>query len=108
MIDPKTGIVFDTTATNLVLKRTPIDDAAFAAVLQDSRWIAKAKQIIMDKQEETRAIVKAEIIDADVNNKRGMVAVKLMLKDGSSYTAELRYPDQSLRCLIYEATGDAE
>ncbi|GBF75916.1 hypothetical protein PA598K_04350 [Paenibacillus sp. 598K] len=108
LIEPETGIVFDTTATNLTLKRTPIDAAAFAAILQDSSWIAKAKRIITDNQEETRAIAKAEIIDADVNNKRGMVAVKLVLEDGSSYTAELRYPGQTLRSLIYEANGDAE
>ncbi|WNS43936.1 hypothetical protein [Paenibacillus sp. MMS20-IR301] len=108
MIDPETGTMIDTTAANVALKRTPIDAAAAAAVLKDSRWIARAKQIITDKQGETRAIVKASITGQDVNNKRGMVAVKLVLEDGSSYTAELRYPDQTLRCLIYEAAGEAE
>lgn len=57
---------------------------------------------MMNKQGEKRAIVKASLTDTEVNNKRGMVAVKLLLEDGSSYTAELRYPDQTLRCLIYE------
>lgn len=44
----------------------------------------------------------AYLIDTDKNNSRGMVDVKLLLEDGSSYIAELRYPDKSLRCLLYE------
>ncbi|MNR54328.1 hypothetical protein D3C85_1744930 [compost metagenome] len=50
----------------------------------------------------------ASLTDTDVNNKRGMVAVKVVLEDGSSYTAELRYPDQTLRCLIYEEAEAAK
>lgn len=108
MIDPDTGTVVDTTATNVALTRTPIDAAAAAAVHKDASWIHKATQILTEKQGETRAIVKASLTGTEVNNKRGMVAVKLLLEDGSSYTAELRYPDQTLRCLIYEAAGEAE
>ncbi|MNU09271.1 hypothetical protein D3C72_2557370 [compost metagenome] len=61
----------------------------------------------MDKQGETRRIVKAYLTDTEVNNKRGMVAVDLLLEDGSRYNAEFRYPDQALRCLIYEAADNA-
>lgn len=103
LIDAKSGAVIDTTAFNPTLKRTPIDAAAPKAVQKDKRWIQKATQIVKERQGESRPIVKAYLTDQETNNKRGMVAVKLMLKDGSSYTAELRYPDQTLRCLIYEA-----
>lgn len=108
MIDAKTGIVEDTTVINLALKRTPIDAAAASAILKDASWINKATQVITDKQGETRKIVKAYLTDTEVNNKRGMVAVDLLLEDGSRYNVEFRYPDQALRCLIYEAAGDAK
>lgn len=58
--------------------------------------------ILTDKQKESRKIVTATLINTETNDKRGMVAVQMMLEDGSSYTAEMRYPDQSLRCLTYE------
>lgn len=103
MIDAKTGDVLDTTVINGSLKRTPIDDAAANIIAQDASWIHKATQVVMNKQGEKRTIVKASLTDTGVNNKRGMVAVKLLLEDGSSYTAEFRYPNQALRCLIYEA-----
>lgn len=102
MIDAKTGVVEDTTIFNPTLKRTPIDTAAAKAIQKDSRWIHKATRLITEKQEETRTIVMAYLTDTEVNNKRGMVAVKLQLEDGSTYTAEFRYPDQTLRCLLYE------
>ncbi|WP_372238232.1 hypothetical protein [Paenibacillus sp. FSL R7-0273] len=102
IIDAGTGDVLDTTVINGTLKRTPIDAAAAGGIGKDAGWIHKATQIVMNKQGEKRAIVKASLTDTEVNNKRGMVAVKLLLEDGSSYTAELRYPDQTLRCLIYE------
>ncbi|WP_052380324.1 hypothetical protein [Paenibacillus camerounensis] len=102
IIDARTGDVLDTTAVNLASKRTPIDTAAAARIEEDASWIHKATQIVMNKQGDKRAIVKADLTDTEVNNKRGIVAVKLLLEDGSHYTAELRYPDQTLRCLIYE------
>ncbi|WP_342440073.1 hypothetical protein NSS79_15815 [Paenibacillus sp. FSL L8-0436] len=108
IIDAKTGVVLDTTAINVALKRTPIDKAAASAIQKDASWIQKATQIVTDKQGETRNIVKAYLTDTEVNNKRGMVAVKLLLEDGSSYTAEFRYPNQALRCLIYEAADKAD
>lgn len=105
IIDAKTGDVLDTTAVNVALTRTPIDEAAAKVIQTDASWIHKATQIVMDKQGETRKIVKAYLTDTEVNNKRGMVAVDLLLEDGSRYNAEFRYPDQTLRCLIYEPAG---
>ncbi|WP_239004688.1 hypothetical protein [Paenibacillus tepidiphilus] len=102
-IDAKSGVVEDTTAFNPTLKRTPIDTSAASAILKDDSWIQEATQIVQDKQGESRTIVKASLTDMETNNKRGMVAVELLLEDGSRYNAELRYPDQTLRCLIYEA-----
>ncbi|MNP57574.1 hypothetical protein D3C76_1524150 [compost metagenome] len=107
LINATTGAVEDTTAINLALKRTPIDDDAAGTIQKDASWIHKAVQVITDKQGETRTIVKAYLTDTEFNNKRGMVDVKLLLEDGSSYTAEFRYPDQTLRCLIYEASDKA-
>lgn len=107
IIDAKTGVVLDTTAINVALKRTPIDAAAASAIRKDASWINKATEVITDKQGETRRIVKAYLTDTEVNNKRGMVAVDLLLEDGSRYNAEFRYPDQALRCLIYEAADNA-
>lgn len=104
IIDAKTGVVEDTTAINLALTRTPIDTAAATAIYKDASWIHKATQVVTEKQGETRTIVQAYLTDIEVNNKRGMVAVDLLLEDGSKYNAEFRYPDQTLRCLIYEAT----
>jgi hypothetical protein len=104
LINATTGAVEDTTAINLALKRTPIDDDAAGTIQKDASWIHKAVQVITDKQGETRTIIKAYLTDTEFNNKRGMVDVKLLLEDGSSYTAEFRYPDQTLRCLIYEAS----
>ncbi|CAM4426088.1 hypothetical protein PATY110618_14460 [Paenibacillus typhae] len=105
IIDAKTGDMLDTTVINGALKRTPIDDAAANRIAKDASWIHKATQIVMNKQGEKRTIVKASLTGTENNNKRGMVAVKLLLEDGSSYTAELRYPNQALRCLIYEPAG---
>ncbi|WP_052429695.1 hypothetical protein [Paenibacillus borealis] len=104
-IDPETGIAVDTTAINGALKRTPIDAAAAAAILKDNSWINKATQVVKDKQGEKRKIVKAYLTDTEVNNKRGMVAVDVLLEDGSKYNAEFRYPSKMLRCLIYEPAG---
>lgn len=101
-IDPETGVVVDTTAINGTLKRTPIDTAAAAALKKDNSWINKATQVVKDKQGEKRKIVKAYLTDTEVNNKRGMVAVDVLLEDGSKYNAEFRYPGKMLRCLIYE------
>ncbi|MBT2293680.1 hypothetical protein J7E73_32230 [Paenibacillus albidus] len=108
IIDGPTGIVVDTTASNFSLKRTPISASAASLIQKDASWIHEATQIVIEKQGETRKITKAFLTDTATNNKRGMVAVKLLLEDGSSYTAEMRYPDQSLRCLIYEPANMAK
>jgi hypothetical protein len=102
IVDYPTRTVVDTTAANFTLKRTPISDEAAIAVQKDATWIHEATKIVTDKQGETRKITMAYLIDTDKNNSRGMVDVKLLLEDGSSYIAELRYPDKSLRCLLYE------
>ncbi|WP_238653678.1 hypothetical protein [Paenibacillus piscarius] len=107
-IDPDTGVVLDTTVFNSVIKRTPIDAAAAAAIKKDKSWVNTAVQIVKDKQGEKRKIVKASLTDMEVNNKRGMVAVDIVLEDGSKYNAELRYPSKMLRCLIYEPAGKAK
>lgn len=102
IIDPETGVLIDTTAINVDAIRTPIDGAAAATIQKDQRWIKEAKRIVKDKQGEQRKIVKAYLTDTEVNNKRGMVAVDVLLEDGSKYNAEFRYPSMMLRCLIYE------
>ena len=102
LVDSSTRTVVDTTTANFTLKRTPINAEAAKAIQKDATWIHEATKIVTDKQGETRKITKAYLIDTDKNNSRGMVDIKLLLEDGSSYTAELRYPDQTLRCLIYE------
>ncbi|MEK3791350.1 hypothetical protein MKX42_06405 [Paenibacillus sp. FSL R7-0204] len=107
-IDPETGVVVDTTAVNLAAIRTPIDEAAAATIQKDDRWIKEAKRIVKDKQGEQRRIVKAYLTDTEVNNKRGMVAIDVLLEDGSKYNAEFRYPSMMLRCLIYEPADKGE
>ncbi|WP_339251070.1 hypothetical protein [Paenibacillus sp. FSL P2-0136] len=107
-IDPDTGVVVDTTAFNSVMKRTPIDAAAAAAMKKDDSWVKEATRIVKDKQGEKRKIVKAYLTGTEVNNTRGMVAVDVLLEDGSKYNAELRYPGKQLRCLIYEPAGKAK
>lgn len=102
IIDYLTRTVVDTTATNFTLKRTPINTEAAHAIQNDATWIHEATKIVTDKQGESRKITQAYLINTDKNNSRGMVEIKLLLEDGSSYIAELRYPDQTLRCLIYE------
>ncbi|WP_405104293.1 hypothetical protein MHH28_17220 [Paenibacillus sp. FSL K6-1217] len=102
IIDTETGVLVDTTAINADAIRTPIDGAAAATIQKDDRWIREAKRIVKDKQGEQRKIVKAYLTDTEVNNKRGMVAVDVLLEDGSKYNAEFRYPSMMLRCLIYE------
>lgn len=68
-IDPDTGVVVDTTAFNSVIKRTPIDAAAAAAIKKDNSWVNAAVQIVKDKQGEKRKIVKASLTNMEVNNK---------------------------------------
>ncbi|MEK3735966.1 hypothetical protein BSK59_06420 [Paenibacillus odorifer] len=102
LIDPINGMVVNTTAINNSLKRTPISASAASAIYKDASWINTAITILTDKQKESRKIATATLINTETNDKRGMVAVQMMLEDGSSYTAEMRYPDQSLRCLTYE------
>lgn len=102
IVDYSTRTVVDTTAANFTLKRTPISDEAAHAIQNDATWIHEATKIVTDKLEESRKIAQAYLINTDKNNSRGMVEIKLLLEDGSSYIAELRYPDQTLRCLIYE------
>ncbi|MFF2015754.1 hypothetical protein [Paenibacillus sp. NPDC058177] len=102
IIDYTTRTVVDTTAANFTLKRTPISAEAAKAIQKDATWIHEATKIVTDKQGETRKITMAYLVDTDKNDSRGMVDVKMLLEDGSSYTAELRYPDKTLRCLLYE------
>ncbi|OAB38786.1 hypothetical protein PMSD_07195 [Paenibacillus macquariensis subsp. defensor] len=108
LVDSSTRTVVDTTTANFTLKRTPINAEAAKAIQKDATWIHEATKIVTDKQGETRKITKAYLIDTDKNNSRGMVDIKLLLEDGSSYIAELRYPDQTLRCLIYEEAEAAK
>ncbi|MFD1904148.1 hypothetical protein ACFTAO_39660 [Paenibacillus rhizoplanae] len=75
---------------------------------KDDSWIKEATRIVKDKQGEKRKIVKAYLTGTEVNNKRGMVAVDVLLEDGSKYNAEFRYPGKQLRCLIYEPAGKAK
>ncbi|MFF2090894.1 hypothetical protein [Paenibacillus sp. NPDC058174] len=101
-IDSMSGQVVDTTVTDSAYKRTPITEAIAKKIQQDASWVTAAKDIVVKKQGEKRAIKKSSIVKADQYNKRGTVAISLELEDGSSYLAELRYPEQILRCLIYE------
>lgn len=73
----------------------------------DSSWLQAVRTIVADKQGDTRAITGTSIIKDSVYDKRGVVAVLVKLKDGSSYTAELRYPGKTLRCLIYTQASPA-
>ncbi len=100
-IDSLSGTVLDTTIVERDYKRTPITAEMNGRIRQDSSWLQAARTIVADKQGETREIVGTSIIKDSVYDKRGVVAVLVQLKDGSSYTAELRYPEKRLRCLIY-------
>ncbi|WP_143192226.1 hypothetical protein [Paenibacillus helianthi] len=73
----------------------------------DSSWLQAARTIVADKQGDTREIIGTTIIKDSIYDKRGVVAVLVKLKDGSSYTAELRYPEKKLRCLIYTPASPA-
>lgn len=100
-VDAKSGTVLDTTIVDLSYKRTPITAAMNKQISYDSSWLQAAKSIVVDKQGETRAITSSSIIKDSAYDKSGVVAVLVKLKDGSSYTVELRYPEKTLRCLIY-------
>ncbi|MEK3966133.1 MULTISPECIES: hypothetical protein [Paenibacillus] len=100
-VDAKSGTVLDTTIVDMSYKRTPITAAMNKQISQDSSWLQAAKSIVVDKQGETRAITSSSIIKDSAYDKSGVVAVLVKLKDGSSYTVELRYPEKTLRCLIY-------
>lgn len=107
LIDPQSGTVMDTTIVEPNYKRTPITAELNQRIRQDSSWLQAARTIVADKQGETRAITGTSIIKDSVYDKRGVVAVLVKLKDGSSYTAELRYPGKTLRCLIYTPASPA-
>lgn len=100
-IDSISGKVLDTTVVNPSYKRTPITPEMNKKIRQDPSWIEAAKSIVIKKQGEGQAIKKSSFIQDTVYDKRGVVAVALELEDGSSYIAELRYPEKALRCLIY-------
>ncbi|MEI0736644.1 hypothetical protein VQ056_08030 [Paenibacillus sp. JTLBN-2024] len=102
MIDALSGTVIDTTIFNSAYKRTPVTSAMNKQIRQDPSWIEAAKAIVVKKQGDTRPIQKSTIIQDQVYDQRGVVAVSIAMKDGSSYIVELRYPEKMLRCLIYE------
>lgn len=102
MIDALSGTVNDTTIFNSVYKRNPITSAMKKQIRQDPSWIEAAKAIVVKKQGDARPIQKSTIIQDQVYDQRGVVAVSIVMKDGSSYIVELRYPEKMLRCLIYE------
>lgn len=101
-IDSLTGNVIDTTLFNSSYKRTPITAAMKEQIKQDHSWIDAAKTIVREKQGDTRAITNTSFIEDVKNDQRGVVAISIGLEDGNAYTAELRYPEKTLRCLIYE------
>ncbi|RXZ81903.1 hypothetical protein EBB07_12915 [Paenibacillaceae bacterium] len=107
-IDSLSGTVVDTTIFHSTYKRTPITAEAHKKISQDKSWFAAAKSVITEKQGEKRAIAGMSLISDDIYDKRGVVAVSIKLEDGSSYIAELRYPEQTLRCLIYEPAKKAK
>ncbi|OZB90031.1 hypothetical protein [Paenibacillus sp. XY044] len=100
-IDSVSGTVEDTTVVNPSYKRTPITPEMNVKIRQDPSWIEAAKSIVTKKQGDGQAIQKSSLVQDSVYDKRGVVAVALEMKDGSSYTVELRYPEKALRCLIY-------
>jgi hypothetical protein len=101
-IDSLTGNVIDTTLFNSNYKRTPITAAMKEQIKQDHSWIDAAKTIVREKQGETRAITNTSFIEDVKYDQRGVVAISISLEDGNAYIAELRYPEKTLRCLIYE------
>lgn len=107
MLDSMTGVVIDTTIVNLSYKRTSISSTASQEIKKDLNWIQVAKKIVTEKQGETRKITKATVVNDSITDKRGVVSIKIELDDGNYYTVELRYPDKSLRCLLYEAQKTA-
>lgn len=102
MVDSTTGTVIDTTVVDLSYKRTPISSAISQEISKDDSWVQEAKQIITEKMGETRAIKNAKYVKNAENDKRGMVSILITLEDGSIYDAELRYPEKTLRCLLYK------
>jgi len=102
LIDSLSGVVIDTTIFHSTYKRTPITNVIAKNVMKDQSWTETAKTIVVKKQGEKRAIKKTSIIQEAQYDQRGTVAVSVELEDGSSYIAELRYPDKTLRCLIYQ------
>ncbi|WP_127590044.1 hypothetical protein [Paenibacillus lautus] len=101
-IDSLTGNVIDTTLFNSNYKRTPITAALKEQIKQDHSWIDAAKTIVREKQGETRAITNTSFIEDVKYDQRGVVAISIALEDGNKYITELRYPEKTLRCLIYE------
>jgi len=101
-IDSLSGLVIDTTIFNSTYKRTPVTDVIAKNIRKDQSWTETAKTIVVKKQGEKRTIKKTSIIQDAQYDKRGTVAVAVELEDGSSYIVELRYPDKTLRCLIYQ------
>ncbi|ASA21169.1 hypothetical protein [Paenibacillus donghaensis] len=108
IVDSLTGTVVDTTVVNYDAVRTPISAAASKKISKDKSWIEAARRIVTEKQGETRKISSASLVKSAEDEKRGMVNVKITLEDGSTYTAEMRYPDQTLRCLIYKEAAPAK
>lgn len=101
-IDSLTGNVIDTTLFNSNYKRTPITAVMKEQISQDHSWLDAAKSIVREKQGETRKITNASIIEDVKYDQRGIVAITINLEDGNKYITELRYPEKTLRCLLYE------
>ncbi|GIP26601.1 hypothetical protein J23TS9_17310 [Paenibacillus sp. J23TS9] len=101
-IDSLSGNVIDTTLFNSNYKRTPITAPMKEQIKQDHSWIDAARTIVREKQGEARVITKTSFIEDVKYDQRGVVAISISLEDGNAYIAELRYPEKTLRCLIYE------
>ncbi|MDR0270202.1 hypothetical protein [Paenibacillus sp.] len=108
MIDALSGTVSDTTIINTAYKKTPITSEMNKQIRQEPSWVEAAKNVVLKKQGETRAIQKSTFIQDQVYDKRGVVAIAIELTDGSKYTVELRYPEKTLRCLIYKPAASGK
>lgn len=97
----KTGnIEIARSSQNYQLKQTEnIDSSNKEQILQDKRWLNKAKSIVEQKQNETN-IISTDFITID-DNKKTTVDIKVTISDGSYYIVSLYYPDQSLKGIMH-------
>lgn len=118
VIDSLSGDVLDTGARCSTYTITPIDETAKKDILEDKSWVEVATSIITNKNGETRKITSAAVMDAsylkdgelivdpEANAKMGRVDVLIQLEDGTSYIVTLLYPDQTLRCVVYQQSDE--